>query len=1343
MRLQLEEKVLAVDVRLKCRRCFSEGQGRASIPLSGVTASSFLPFNVPIVFNRVVDGVCGLWVTAGILRGFLLWDIGGAPLMHHFTQSGGGLGVDTDDSSSALTLSLLQSDPRLAITVQRVEDLPQVHRDGSVDCRVTITWGGSTRSTTSTLGKATLDLNEKLNFALPQLAGRNTNGANVDASSLLLPLEVHRYALIRVWDDPSYTSLQSVGGIGRMTRRTELVAEALVELPFEKMLGVTAASITATPKATCMSATRECFTALQSVVVSGLSGGHALVPVALSTALVVPGANTLRPTIYLSLALEHLPLQNLSACKPQVTNPASISLLPDFGKQVHEDVGYYGSTEAARIHVSAPGDILQNPTVPPSMPLSKQSEEMVAKQAKTAEPVSAKSGMAVTMGQARVPDSLPGCVNPQTDLSHSTWWSLLLRMVEVSNQSNAVAWWQYLTPGGMQRAHDAEHPTEDDDDENESAEDQELHKLVAGTWNESAPMELFRHHISPLLYAIDENGIKRSLPSLLSPLPVQTLLNDMAANLRNMSGSAFSDLSEVSTSAAVASQAVGSTAGKVDPDAAPSPQKEAEADAWDLASRACTLAAAIEFVDSAQDVQRIRTDRGLVDRQDLDPLGQVFNDGAGIDETTDTTKYFAGIVYRSLQNNAWLSPSATLSLRRGGVAEHAALLCSMLLGIGLDAYFCIGTISSPDNTAATNARQLFLGKIAALTTAALGKPGDDSPSKAVDTKGSLASQATATISGGGTTKYADAFLTRPKNLLITTQKSKYDPDNFKAASPVPLDTGAGVRLGIGPSVDLLPSDAVPIKSPMDSRRLSTMRARIGVLHVDTGAGMDDPANLPGTQSADTAPVHIDDVKLDGAEKFSPASPAIPVDTKEEEQARRHKANLLGAQMDTVVRLLSESLHYFVVVFHPTRIPGRMDLGEPERVTVYDVDGTSTVVKMKNNEGLGDDVDGVRVVTSSAGVQYRRILLLANNNNLWVNNQNATDVPKQIFEGDPIEAHTKGVVHRPLSRPAPISFTQFNLQQPNMWLPMIPEVAATGGKYGGLATQGGSSGDAFAQSSSSKLIKESPLYMHVGPGLGLNFFPESLKEAFVTPDTGGQKFFPGQGLDGTAGTPPVAFGPFVKRDLSDMDLDRLTQDIRADLNDAIMNKRTFRKLSSGVVSTRVGYKPVIQRLQKLLIAQAALDLYAPGSEHYKAAENTLLEKVRALKAMIPSNATPSDTLQLNAEADDTDGATTISQRFSTADRPGQSIAGGTRTSAVSSSSRRSTAGGGPPKPKLDSNIRIYKVNGANSARIKRVALKDETYYMKPAAEIAVTAIVQQLMSGVFVTRVAIMSVFSTK
>ena len=61
-------------------------------------------------------------------------------------------------------------------------------------------------------------------------------------------------------------------------------------------------------------------------------------------------------------------------------------------------------------------------------------------------------------------------------------------------------------------------------------------------------------------------------------------------------------------------------------------------------------------------------------------------------------------------------------------------------------------------------------------------------------------------------------------------------------------------------------------------------------------------------------------------------------------------------------------------------------------------------------------------------------------------------------------------------------------------------------------------------------------------------------------------------------------------------------------------------------------------------------------------------------------------------------------------------------------------------RLTSRMKVIRVNGANPARVKRLVLQYDDYIMKPFVEIAVAVVVQQLMSGIFVTRVGIISVY---
>lgn len=49
---------------------------------------------------------------------------------------------------------------------------------------------------------------------------------------------------------------------------------------------------------------------------------------------------------------------------------------------------------------------------------------------------------------------------------------------------------------------------------------------------------------------------------------------------------------------------------------------------------------------------------------------------------------------------SWNSPHAFLAAGRGNASDHALLLCSLLLGFGLDAFVCIGLVhpSEADGT---------------------------------------------------------------------------------------------------------------------------------------------------------------------------------------------------------------------------------------------------------------------------------------------------------------------------------------------------------------------------------------------------------------------------------------------------------------------------------------------------------------------------------------------------------------------------------------------------------------------------------------------------------------------
>ncbi|KAE9024936.1 hypothetical protein PF011_g3275 [Phytophthora fragariae] len=56
--------------------------------------------------------------------------------------------------------------------------------------------------------------------------------------------------------------------------------------------------------------------------------------------------------------------------------------------------------------------------------------------------------------------------------------------------------------------------------------------------------------------------------------------------------------------------------------------------------------------------------------------------------------YESNALVGGAMDETWRSIATVLSLRKGDVQDHAALLASLLLGCGLDAYVCIGTISA-------------------------------------------------------------------------------------------------------------------------------------------------------------------------------------------------------------------------------------------------------------------------------------------------------------------------------------------------------------------------------------------------------------------------------------------------------------------------------------------------------------------------------------------------------------------------------------------------------------------------------------------------------------------------
>lgn len=44
------------------------------------------------------------------------------------------------------------------------------------------------------------------------------------------------------------------------------------------------------------------------------------------------------------------------------------------------------------------------------------------------------------------------------------------------------------------------------------------------------------------------------------------------------------------------------------------------------------------------------------------------------------------------RKDVWQSPNFFLEVRKGDMEDHAILLCNLLLGLGMDAYVCVGRL---------------------------------------------------------------------------------------------------------------------------------------------------------------------------------------------------------------------------------------------------------------------------------------------------------------------------------------------------------------------------------------------------------------------------------------------------------------------------------------------------------------------------------------------------------------------------------------------------------------------------------------------------------------------------
>lgn len=475
-----------------------------------------------------------------------------------------------------------------------------------------------------------------------------------------------------------------------------------------------------------------------------------------------------------------------------------------------------------------------------------------------------------------------------------------------------------------------------------------------------------------------------------------------------------------------------------------------------------------------------------------------------------------------------------------------------------------------------------------------------------------------------------------------------------------------------------------------------------------------PANVLAAAAAAAAGAG-DDSESDSDDEDEDADPA--------EDGYKAREARLKAQQTAALEIMRETLHYYVIAFTPGRKPGgKLQKGEEGmKFTAYDIDGSITSLE----QGGGP-------ISSVTNVKYMRVLAMANNVNVWVNNQVTyeeppMEMPRPGFKVAP--ATSEGLLGERIlegfCRPMLMSHEKFgwDFMDRTKWLALVPEQgkASAGGANAKAIT---APHDALINNHRSPAVQKHPVADTAGPGLGPLFLT-------YRRDTGGQKFFPGSGLDGSVVAPPAPLTPLIKILLGDMERKMLADDITNELHDAIINMRTSLRILAGVVSDQKAFQPVVLRLRKLLTAHAALDMYnGTGNRsaiQYQDARFAFFARANELKAMVPPTVDASDA-----------GMFTVAPAAGAA---GAASAGGAQTLATSSKPGSTLAAAGAVVGKsLQCKIRIYKINGASRRRVVRTVLKDTQFLVKPLAEIALAVMVQQPISGVFVTRVAVMTVF---
>lgn len=550
-------------------------------------------------------------------------------------------------------------------------------------------------------------------------------------------------------------------------------------------------------------------------------------------------------------------------------------------------------------------------------------------------------------------------------------------------------------------------------------------------------------------------------------------------------------------------------------------------------------------------------------------------------------------------------------------------------------------------------------------------------------------------------------------------------------------------------------------------------------------------------------------------------------------------------------------------------PSPLDPLNPEkaRQALKVAQAYSCIARLQAGQPVLLDVDGSMWLpgqqTPAHGCPMRRIYLLANERNMWLNLQEDGGMDlRRAFNPAVAAAVRTGTVsswssaqqalHRlqednlclPLSRPRDLCDTAFSLGNTKQWMPVLPAARSysrEGAPFDDVVPPSSFKGDRGLLHSSNLLMRvTSPTENLSASGIGrfraergaaagsgskkrgwggaglLSWFSGGGGAAGGGGKNGsgslggGGAFDPGTGLDGGAAVLPAPLLPLIKRDLAAMELSKLTQELTAELSDGIGNLRRRRGLHRGLVSDSTAFGPLGPLLRHLLASEAACELYMPGTvaagtaaRRFQGLRRQLVDLLRYQQALAMQSAgTPVGSAAAASGA--VEGGDGASGGFGAADggaAAGGSSAGaagaaaeggampslgGATAAAAAREGNRATAAAGAGRggaaagassssgtaaaaaaaygrvPSLRSELKLWRVNGAVPSEVRKAVLRvvqpqqqglsqldlqqmEESgsdagsFLLRPNAEYAVAVLVQQVMSGVLVTRVAIICI----